>query len=87
LGELAGDHLSWTAGGPVPRPKPGSYLAFLGRISPEKRVDRAIEIAKRSGIPLKVAAKVDPVDKDYFEREIEPLLRDSAVEYLGGNQR
>lgn len=65
------------------RPKPGSYLAFLGRISPEKRVDRAIEIAKRSGIPLKVAAKVDPVDKDYFEREIEPLLRDSAVEYLG----
>jgi glycosyltransferase involved in cell wall biosynthesis len=69
------------------RPKPGSYLAFLGRISPEKRVDRAIEIAKRSGIPLKAAAKVDPVDKDYFEREIEPLLRDSAVEYLGGNQR
>jgi len=61
------------------RPKPGSYLAFLGRISPEKRVDRAIEIAKRTGIPLKVAAKVDPVDKDYFERKIEPLLRDSAV--------
>jgi len=65
------------------RPKPGSYLAFLGRISPEKRVDRAIEIAKRAGIPLKVAAKVDPVDKDYFEREIEPVLRDSAVEYVG----
>ena len=61
------------------RPKPENYLAFLGRISPEKRVDRAIEIAKRTGIPLKVAAKVDPVDKDYFEREIEPLLRDSAV--------
>src|SRR5438094_3258 len=61
------------------RAQPGSYLAFLGRISPEKRVDRAIEIAKRTGIPLKVAAKVDPVDKDYFEREIEPLLRDSAV--------
>ena len=65
------------------RPKPGSYLAFLGRISPEKRVDRAIEIAKRAGIPLKVAAKVDPVDKDYFEREIEPLLRNSAVNYVG----
>jgi glycosyltransferase involved in cell wall biosynthesis len=66
------------------RPKPGSYLAFLGRISPEKRVDRAIEIAKRAGIPLKVAAKVDPVDKDYFERVIEPLLRDSAVvDYVG----
>src|SRR5438477_407880 len=61
------------------RAEPGSYLAFLGRISPEKRVDRAIEIAKRTGIPLKVAAKVDPVDKDYFERKIEPLLRDSAV--------
>ncbi len=65
------------------RPKPGNYLAFLGRISPEKRVDRAIEIAKRTGIPLKVAAKVDPVDRDYFEREIEPLLRNSAVNYVG----
>ena len=65
------------------RPKPGNYLAFLGRISPEKRVDRAIEIAKRTGIPLKIAAKVDPVDKDYFEREIAPLLRNSAVNYVG----
>ncbi|PYJ73225.1 MAG: glycosyl transferase [Verrucomicrobia bacterium] len=65
------------------RPKPGSYLAFLGRISPEKRVDRAIEIAKRAGIPLKVAAKVDPVDKDYFERAVEPLLRSAVVEYVG----
>jgi len=65
------------------RPKPGNYLAFLGRISPEKRVDRAIEIAKRTGIPLKIAAKVDPVDKDYFDREIEPLLRNSAVNYVG----
>src|SRR6266481_9686701 len=65
------------------RPKPGSYLAFLGRISPEKRVDRAIEIAKRAGISLKVAAKVDPVDKDYFERAVEPLLRSAVVEYVG----
>ncbi len=65
------------------RPKPGRYLAFLGRISPEKRVDRAIEIAKRAGIPLKVAAKVDPVDKDYFERTVEPLLRSAVVEYVG----
>jgi len=65
------------------RPKPENYLAFLGRISPEKRVDRAIEIAKRTGIPLKIAAKVDPVDKDYFDREIEPLLRNSAVNYVG----
>ncbi len=65
------------------RPKPGRYLAFLGRISPEKRVDRTIEIAKRAGIPLKVAAKVDPVDKDYFERTVEPLLRAAVVEYVG----
>ena len=47
--------------------RPGSYLAFLGRISPEKRVDRAIEIAKRIQIPLKIAAKVDRVDKKYFK--------------------
>src|SRR2546430_16510926 len=61
------------------RSKPGSYLAFLGRISPERRVDRAIEIAKQAGMPLKIAAKVDLVDQDYFERTVEPLLRDSAV--------
>jgi glycosyltransferase involved in cell wall biosynthesis len=65
------------------RGKPGRYLAFLGRISPEKRVDRAIEIAKRVRIPLKIAAKVDPVDKKYFKREIEPLLGDPLVEHLG----
>jgi glycosyltransferase involved in cell wall biosynthesis len=62
---------------------PGRYLAFLGRISPEKRVDRAIEIANRLQIPLKIAAKVDPVDKKYFKREIEPLLGDPLVKYLG----
>jgi glycosyltransferase involved in cell wall biosynthesis len=62
---------------------PGRYLAFLGRISPEKGVDRAIEIAKRVQIPLKIAAKVDPVDKKYFKREIEPLLGDPLVEHLG----
>ena len=45
----------------------GNYLAFLGRISPEKRPDRAIEIAKRTGIPLKIAAKVDKADEEYFE--------------------
>ena len=65
------------------RPEPGKYFAFLGRISPEKRVDRAIEIAKQIGIPLKIAAKVDLVDKEYFEAEIKPLLRDSLVEYVG----
>jgi glycosyltransferase involved in cell wall biosynthesis len=64
-------------------PKPGSYLAFLGRISPEKRVDRAIEIAKRVGMPLKIAAKVDQVDKDYFDSKIAPLLRDPLVEFIG----
>ena len=65
-------------------PDPGEYLAFLGRISPEKRVDRAIEIAKRARMPLKIAAKVDPVDKRYFKRVIDPLLRDSSVaEWVG----
>lgn len=64
-------------------PTPGNYLAFLGRISPEKRVDRAIEIARRSGIPLKIAAKVDRADKEYFEAEIKPLLHDPMVEYIG----
>jgi len=64
------------------RPEPGKYFAFLGRISPEKRVDRAIEIAKQTGIPLKIAAKVDPVDQDYFETVVEPLLREPLVEYV-----
>jgi glycosyltransferase involved in cell wall biosynthesis len=63
--------------------EPGSYLAFLGRASPEKRVDRAIEIAKRVGMPLKIAAKVDPADRRYFKREIEPLLNDPHVDWLG----
>jgi len=65
------------------RAQPGSYLAFLGRISPEKRVDRAIEIAKRVRIPIKIAAKVDRVDTKYFKSVIEPLLRDSLVEVVG----
>jgi glycosyltransferase involved in cell wall biosynthesis len=61
----------------------GGYLAFLGRISPEKRVDRAIAIAKACGCPLKIAAKVDPADERYFEREIKPLLDHPLVEYCG----
>jgi glycosyltransferase involved in cell wall biosynthesis len=65
------------------RAEPGSYLAFLGRISPEKRVDRAIEIAKQVGMPLKIAAKIDRVDKDYFDAVIAPLLRNSLVEFVG----
>jgi len=65
--------------------KPGQYLAFLGRISPEKRVDRAIEIARRVGMPLKIAAKVDAADRDYYRDHIEPLLRESRsfVEFIG----
>lgn len=62
---------------------PGKYLAFLGRISPEKRVDRAIEIAKQAGMPLRVAAKVDPADKEYFDRDIQHLLAGTDVEFLG----
>ena len=63
--------------------KGGSYLAFLGRIAPEKRPDRAIEIAKRAGIPLKIAAKVDPADQEYFAHVIEPLLHDPLIEFIG----
>jgi glycosyltransferase involved in cell wall biosynthesis len=65
------------------QPNQGDYLAFLGRISPEKRVDRAIEIAKRASMPLKIAAKVDRVDRRYFKRDIEPLLTQSHVEWIG----
>jgi glycosyltransferase involved in cell wall biosynthesis len=61
----------------------GDYLAFLGRISPEKRPDRAIEIARRSGVPLRIAAKVDPVDRDYFTNLIEPLLEHPLINYVG----
>lgn len=61
----------------------GDYLAFLGRISPEKRPDRAIEIAKRAGIPIKIAAKVDRVDQAYFDHLIAPLLKDPLIEFIG----
>jgi glycosyltransferase involved in cell wall biosynthesis len=61
----------------------GSYLAFLGRISPEKRPDRAIRIARAAGIPLKIAAKVDKVDEDYFRNDILPLIDAPGVEFLG----
>jgi len=65
-----------------PAPK-GDYLAFLGRIAPEKGVDRAIEIARRTGYPLRIAAKVDPADKDYFEARILPLLDAPGVHFIG----
>lgn len=64
-------------------PSGGDYLAFLGRISPEKRPDRAIEIAKLAGVPLKIAAKVDAADVEYFKTEIEPLLDHPLVEFIG----
>ncbi len=65
------------------RPEPGKYLAFLGRISPEKRVDRAIDIAKRIAMEIKIAAKVDATDREYFDDVIAPLLHDPLVEYVG----
>ena len=61
----------------------GKYLAFLGRFSPEKRPDLAIEVARRAGIPLKMAAKVDAVDRPYFEAVVKPLLSSPGVEYIG----
>jgi glycosyltransferase involved in cell wall biosynthesis len=67
----------------TPRPVTPRYLGFLGRISPEKGLPRAIHIAERCGIPLKIAAKVDRADVDYFEEEIKPLLTKPCVEYIG----
>jgi glycosyltransferase involved in cell wall biosynthesis len=61
----------------------GSYLAFLGRISPEKRADLAIRLAQRAGIPLKIAAKVDKADAAYFDSVVRPLLDDPLVEFVG----
>jgi glycosyltransferase involved in cell wall biosynthesis len=65
------------------RPDPEGYLAFVGRICPEKRPDRAIEIAKQVGVPLKIAAKVDKVDEQYFESEIKPMLDSPLIEFIG----
>lgn len=67
------------------RAQPGKYFAFLGRISPEKGLERAVEIASRTGIPLKVAAKIYDEDRNYFEQVIQPLFRRSAsfVEFVG----
>jgi glycosyltransferase involved in cell wall biosynthesis len=85
-------HLEWAATVPngldlrayLAEPRgAGDYLAFVGRLCPEKRPDLAIEIAARSGWPLRIAAKVDPTDEDYFRDEIKPLLSDSNVDYVG----
>ena len=63
--------------------QPNGYLAFLGRMSPEKRPDRAIAIAKRLKMPLKMAAKVDRADAAYFHERIQPLLNDPLIEFVG----
>jgi glycosyltransferase involved in cell wall biosynthesis len=62
---------------------PGKYLAFLGRISPERRPDLAIDVARKAGIPIKLAAKVDVVERGYFEEVIKPRLSSPEVEYIG----
>ena len=84
-------HANWSAtvynGVPLEtytfQPTAGHYLAFLGRISPEKGIEDAIEIAKRSGMQLKIAAKIDKVDEDYFNQQIKPLLTHPLIEYIG----
>ena len=68
----------------APNLKPsGDYVAFLGRISPEKRLDRAIRIARAAGIPIRIAAKVDKDDREYYEQEIKPMLSLPGVEFIG----
>lgn len=67
----------------TPRAVTPSYFAFLGRISPEKGIRHAIEIARRCGVPLKIAAKVDQADQEYFDTVIRPLLASSDIEYIG----
>ena len=65
------------------RSRPGNYLAFLGRVSPEKRADRAIRIAKAVGMELRIAAKVEDVDRKYFEEEVAPHLGDPLIQFVG----
>jgi glycosyltransferase involved in cell wall biosynthesis len=67
----------------TPKPIRPSYFAFLGRIAPEKGVDRAIRIAQHCGVPLKIAAKVDAVDREYFDEQIHPMIKAAGVEYIG----
>jgi glycosyltransferase involved in cell wall biosynthesis len=66
-----------------PTPDAPAYLAFLGRISPEKGPKQAIEIAKATGIPLKMAGKIDPVDVEFFDREIKHLIDGEFIQFLG----
>src|SRR5262245_32588591 len=67
----------------TPQPAKPNYFAFLGRLAPEKRVDRAIAIARKCGVPLKIAAKVDKVDQDYFDEQIRPHIDGKEIEYIG----
>jgi glycosyltransferase involved in cell wall biosynthesis len=69
---------------PVPDAKP-QYLAFLGRIAAEKGVERAISIARQCGVPLRIAAKVDALDREYYNERVKPLLDGSNTEYVGSN--
>jgi glycosyltransferase involved in cell wall biosynthesis len=80
---LAAVHHGMPEGLLQPQPATPSYLAFLGRVSPEKGLDRAIEIARRCRLPLKIAAKVDRADEDYFNDAIRPLLSTPGVEFVG----
>ncbi|MGN6565087.1 MAG: glycosyltransferase family 4 protein [Thermomicrobiales bacterium] len=64
-------------------PDHGEYFAFIGRVSPEKNLEGAIAIARRTGIPLRIAAKVDKVDQDYYEASVKPLIDGKLVEYIG----
>jgi glycosyltransferase involved in cell wall biosynthesis len=64
-------------------PNSGNYLAFLGRISPEKGIEQAIAVAQSTGLPLKIAAKIDPTNADYYEERVKPLLHNSLIEYVG----
>jgi glycosyltransferase involved in cell wall biosynthesis len=67
----------------MPKPVKPSYFAFLGRIAPEKGIDRAIRIAQHCGMPLKIAAKVDRTDREYFDEQINPMIKASHSEYIG----
>ncbi len=67
----------------VPKPVKPSYFAFLGRIAPEKGFDRAVRIAQHCGVPLKVAAKIDKADQDYFNEQIKPLMASGNIEFIG----
>src|ERR1700730_6871326 len=67
----------------TPQPVTPHYFAFLGRIAPEKGLDRAIRIAQHCGVPLKIAAKVDNADRDYYQEKIRPLLDSTNTEYIG----